>query len=187
LTEVRAFVAVDLASAVKIQIGQIMGQLKPLGSMIRWVRPEGMHLTLKFLGEIAEDRLTTVYRAVEQSVAGISPFSFVLAGLGGFPNLRRPRVIWLGVPRGGESLKRLQEQVENQLAQCGFPAEKRGYSPHLTIGRVKSLHGIQPLLDRLSSISFESEEIPVSAVKVMRSQLRPTGAEYSALKVVDLK
>jgi 2'-5' RNA ligase len=131
--------------------------------------------------------LDAVYHAVEQSVAGISPFSFVLAGLGGFPNLHRPRVIWVGVPRGGESLQKLQEQVENHLAACGFPREKRSFSPHLTIGRVKSQGGIQPLLDRLSSISFESEEIPVSAVKVMRSQLKPTGAEYSALKVVDLE
>ena len=187
MIEVRVFVAVDLPAAVKTQIGQIMGQLKPLGRMIRWVRPQGMHLTLKFLGEIAEERLDSVYQAVQRGVVGISPFSFLLAGLGGFPNLRRPRVIWVGVPRGGESLKKLQEQVEDRLAECGFPKEKRSFSPHLTIGRVKSQVGIQPLLDRLSSISFESEEIAVSAVKVMRSQLRPTGAEYSALKVVNLE
>ena len=186
MAEVRTFVGVDLPPAVKTQIRQIMGQLKPLGRMIRWVRPEGMHLTLKFLGEIAEERLAMVYQAVEKGVVGISPFSFALAGLGGFPNLHRPRVIWLGVSQGGESLKKLQDQVENQLAGCGFPKEKRSFSPHLTIGRVKSLQGIQPLLDRISTISYQSEEITVSAVKVMRSQLKPTGAEYSALKVVGL-
>lgn len=187
MAKVRTFVAVDLPQAVKAQIGQIIGQLKPVGHMIRWVRPEGMHLTLKFLGEIAEERLATVYQAVEKGAEGVSPFSFVLAGMGGFPDLRRPRVIWVGVPRGQEPLKKLQEQVELHLAECGFPRENRGFSPHLTIGRVKSLRGIQPLLERLPSISYQSDEIPVTAVKIMRSQLKPTGAEYSELKVVNLE
>ena len=186
MAEVRTFVAVDLSPAVKAQLGRIIGQLRPLGSMIRWVRPEGLHLTLKFLGEISQERLTMVYQAVERGVEGISPFSFILAQMGGFPNLRRPRVIWVGVSRGREPLKKLQEQVEAQLAECGFPKEKRSFSPHLTIGRVKSLRGIQPLLERLPSISLESDETSVTAVKVMRSRLKPTGAEYSALKVVAL-
>lgn len=186
MPEIRTFVAVDIPPAVKAQIGQIIDQLRPLGSMIRWVRSEGLHLTLKFLGEISQERLATVYQAAERGVMGISPFSFVLAKLGGFPSLQKPRVIWIGVPEGEEPLKKLQEQIEVQLVECGFPKEKRDFSPHLTIGRVKSLRGIQPLLERLPSTSFESGEIPVTAVKVMRSQLRPTGAEYSALKVIGL-
>jgi len=186
MTEVRTFVAVDFPPAVKTQINQIIHRLKPLGSMIRWVRPEGLHLTLKFLGEIPQEQLAAVYQAVERGVVGIAPFAFVLTELGAFPNLRRPRVLWLGVLRGQESLKKLQEQVEAQLAECGFPKEKRQFSPHLTLGRVKSLHGIQPLLERISSLSFQSDEIPVTAVKVMRSQLKPSGAEYSELKVIDL-
>jgi 2'-5' RNA ligase len=90
------------------------------------------------------------------------------------------------VPKGKELLRKLQGQIETQLSQCGFPKEKRNFSPHLTIGRVKSLRGIQPLLERLPSIVFESGEIPATAVKVMRSELKPTGAQYSALKVIDL-
>jgi 2'-5' RNA ligase len=186
MTEVRTFVAVGFPPAVKAQINQIIQRLRPLGSMVRWVRSEGLHLTLKFLGEIPQEQLATVYQAVERGVAGIAPFAFVLAELGAFPNLRRPRVLWLGVLRGHEPLKKLQEQVEAQLAECGFPKENRQFSPHLTIGRVKSLRGIQPLLERISSVSFHSEEIPVTAVKVMRSQLKPSGAEYSELKVIDL-
>jgi 2'-5' RNA ligase len=154
--------------------------------MIRWVRPESLHLTLKFLGEIPQERLADINQAVERGAAGISPFTFVLAELGGFPNLRRPRVLWLGVLRGQELLKKLQGQVEDRLAECGFPKEKRQFSPHLTIGRVKSLRGIQPLLERLPSISFQSEEISVASVKVMRSQLKSSGAEYSELKVISL-
>ena len=154
--------------------------------MIRWVRATGLHLTLKFLGEIPEERLGDIYEAVERAVDGASPFSLVLAGLGGFPDLRKPRVIWLGVLRGGEFLEKLHQRVDAQLALCGFSREKRKFSPHLTIGRVRSLRGIKPLLDRLPGIAFESDEIPVTAVKVIRSQLKPTGAEYSDLKVIGL-
>jgi 2'-5' RNA ligase len=110
-----------------------------------------------------------------------------MAELGGFPNLRRPRVIWVGIRNGVESLTRLHQGIEPQLGQYGFPRDKRRFSPHLTIGRVKSPRGLQPILDRLSTVSYQSEEIPVTAVKVMRSQLKRTGAEYSALKVIDLK
>jgi len=187
MAEVRTFVAVDISPAVKAQLGQIIEQLRPLGSMIRWARPGSLHLTLKFLGEISQEQLVMVYQAVEKGVVGISTFSFELAEIGGFPNLRRPRVIWIGVPKGKELLRKLQEQIEAQLAGYGFPKEKRGFSPHLTIGRVKSLRGIQPLLERLASIVFKSGEIPVTAVKVMRSELKPTGAEYSALKVIELR
>ena len=184
---VRTFIAVDLPREAKTQIADIIGELRPLGSAVRWVRPEGLHLTLKFLGEIPEEQLTTVYSAVEQGVAGIASFSFDMAELGGFPNLSRHRVIWVGVRSGTESLKRLHQWIEPQLAQCGFPRDKRSFSPHLTIGRVKTPRGLQPILDRLSTVTYRSWEIPVSAVKVMRSQLKPTGAEYSALKVIDLE
>jgi 2'-5' RNA ligase len=187
MAQVRTFIAVDLPPAVKMQIGQIIDRLRPLSSAVRWVRSQGLHLTLKFLGEIPQEQLEDIFAAVQRGVVGISPFSFVLAKLGGFPNLRRPRVIWLGVPVGQEPLQELQEQVEFQLAECGFPRERRKFSPHLTIGRVRSPRGIQPLLKRLPSVSFESDEIYVDTVKVMRSQLLPTGAEYSALKVVALK
>jgi 2'-5' RNA ligase len=184
---VRTFIAVDLPREVKAQLANIIGDLRPLGSAVRWVRSEGLHLTLKFLGEIPEEQLATVFSAVERGVADTAPFSFDMAELGGFPNLRRPRVIWVGVRNGVEPLKKLSQGIELQLAQCGFPRNKRRFSPHLTIGRVKTPRGLQPILDRLSRVSYQSKEIPVTAIKVMRSQLKPTGAEYSALKVIDLE
>jgi 2'-5' RNA ligase len=187
MAQVRTFIAVDLPREVKAQIADIIAELRPLGSAVRWVRPEGLHLTLKFLGEIPEEQLAVVYSAVARGVKGIAPFSFDMAELGGFPNLHNPRVIWVGVRNGVEPLHHLYQGVELQLAQCGFPGDKRKFSPHLTIGRVKTPHGLEPILTGLSSLSYESTEIPVAAVKVMRSQLKPTGAEYSALKVVDLE
>jgi 2'-5' RNA ligase len=187
MPDVRTFIAVDLPSKVKEQIGEIVGRLRPLGAAVGWVRPEGLHLTLKFLGEIPQEQLARISPAIQAGVATIAPFSFVLAQLGGFPNLQRPRVLWIGVPEGHEGLKRLQGSIEEQLLRLGFPGEDRAFSPHLTIGRVKSPQGLGPLLAKLPSISFRSDPIPVSEVKLMRSQLRPTGAEYSALEVFALK
>jgi len=187
MPDVRTFIAVDLPSKVKAQISEIIGQLRPLGATVGWVRPEGLHLTLKFLGEIPQEQLATVSSAVQAGATTIAPFSFVLAELGGFPDLQRPRVLWIGVPEGHQSLKQLQESIEEQLVGQGFPREQRDFSPHLTIGRVKSPHGLQPLLAKLPGVSFRSDPIPVSAVKLMRSQLKPTGAEYSTLEVFPLK
>lgn len=184
---VRTFIAVDLPAEVKTQIGGIIAGLKPLSSSIRWVRPEGLHMTLKFLGEIPQERLPDIFAATEKAALSRTPFSFALAGTGGFPNLRRPRVLWVGVQDGAEHLIGLQEAVEGALVPCGFPPEGRAFSPHLTIGRVRSPQGIQPVLDRFPSISYQSEKITVSSVKVMRSQLQPTGAVYSTLKAFPLE
>jgi 2'-5' RNA ligase len=184
---VRTFIAVDLPREVKQQIGDIGAGLRPLSRSVRWVRPESLHLTLKFLGEISQERLPGIFTALSENLPGRASFDLVLADLGGFPNLRRPRVLWVGVEQGEEQLKGLQEMVEEAMVQCGFDRERRAFSPHLTIGRVKSAQGLEAVLDRLPSISYRSDRIAVSAVKVMRSQLKPTGAEYSALQVFPLE
>jgi len=184
---IRTFIAVDLPGQVKDRIEEIIWPLKPLSRSIRWVRPEGLHLTLKFLGEIPEEQLPAIVTALEEALSGRPSFDFRLSGLGGFPNLRRPRVLWIGVPEGGEPLRTLAGTVEKALFPCGFAPEKRPFSPHLTIGRVRSPRGVEPVLERLPAIDYTSGPITAGAVKVMKSQLKPTGAEYSALKIIDLK
>lgn len=183
---IRTFIAVDLSQEFKDRIGEIVSPLRPLSRSIRWVRPAGLHLTLKFLGEIPEERLPAVVTALEEALCERPSFDFRLSGMGGFPNLRRPRVLWIGVPEGHEPLRELAGIVEKALIPCGFPPEKRPFSPHLTIGRVRSPRGLEAVLDRLPHIDFHSGPITAGAVKVMKSQLKPTGAEYSALKVIDL-
>ncbi len=184
---IRTFIAVDLPAEIKTQIGQIVSPLRPLCRSIRWVRSEGLHLTLKFLGEIEQDQLPEIFTALETALSGRPSFGFRLSGLGGFPNLRRPRVLWIGVPQGHEPLRELAGVVEKALIPCGFAPEKRPFSAHLTIGRVRSPQGIQAVLERLPDIEYDSGPIPAGAVKVMKSLLKPTGAEYSALKIIDLE
>ena len=186
MANVRIFIAVDLSAEVKAQIAGLIAGLSPLSPAVRWVRPEGLHLTLKFLGEIPEARLPEIFASLEKALAGRPSFRFRLAGTGGFPSLRRPRVLWIGLREGREPLQELSGLVEKALVPCGFPPEKRPFSPHLTIGRVKSPHGIQAVLERLPGNDFTSAPIAAEAVKVMKSRLKPTGAEYSALKIIDL-
>jgi len=183
---IRTFIAVDLPGEIKAHIAEFVAPLRPLSRSIRWVRSEGLHLTLKFLGELPRERVEEVISALETALSGWPAFGFQLSGLGGFPDLRRPRVLWIGVGEGHQPLQELAGAVERALILCGFPPEKRPFSPHLTIGRVRSPHGLQAVLDRLPAIEYASGPITAGAVKVMRSQLKPTGAEYSALKIIDL-
>jgi 2'-5' RNA ligase len=187
MPDVRTFIAVDLPTGVKLQIGDIISPLRPLCRSIRWVRADGLHLTLKFLGQIPEERLPEIFTSLETALSEQPSFHFQLAGMGGFPNLRRPRVLWIGLQAGGEQLQGLSRRVEDALIPRGFPPEKRPFSPHLTIGRVRSPRGIQVVLEKLPRIEYASEPIAADAVKVMKSQLKPTGAEYSTLKVIDLR
>jgi len=187
MPRIRTFIAVDLPGQVKDRIEEIVLPLRPLSRSIRWVRPEGLHLTLKFLGEIPEEQLPAIFTALETALCGRSSFHFRLSGLGGFPNLRRPRVLWIGIREGGEPLRELAGAVEKALVPCGFPPEKRPFSPHLTIGRVRSPRDLQAVLERLPDIEYASGPITAGTVKVMKSQLKPTGAEYSAQKIIDLK
>jgi 2'-5' RNA ligase len=183
---IRTFIAVDLPEEVKDRIEETVAPLRPLSRSIRWVRPEGLHLTLKFLGEIPGEQLDDIFAALETALSGRPPVRFRLSGLGGFPNLRRPRVLWIGVSEGGEPLGELAGIVEKALIPCGFPPEKRPFSAHLTLGRVRSPRGLQAVLDRLPAVEYDSGPITAGAVKVMKSRLKPTGAEYSALKIIEL-
>jgi 2'-5' RNA ligase len=186
MSTIRTFIAVDLPGEIKAHIEELVAPLRPLSRSIRWVRTEGLHLTLKFLGELPGERAGEVISALEEALSGWPAFGFRLSGLGGFPNLRRPRVLWIGVGEGRQPLQELAGAVERALIPCGFPPEKRPFSPHLTIGRVKSSRDLQAVLDRLPNIEYASGPITAGAVKVMKSQLKPTGAEYSALKIIDL-
>jgi 2'-5' RNA ligase len=187
MPNIRTFIAVDLPAEVKSQIGDTLAPLKPLSRSIRWVRDRGLHLTLKFLGQVPEERLPEIFASVEKALAGHSPFHFRLSGMGGFPNLRRPRVLWIGVPDGHKELLGLAKSVEQALIPCGFPPERRPFFPHLTVGRIKSPQSTRAVLERLPEIDYASVPIAADAVKVMKSDLKPTGAEYSALKIIELR
>lgn len=179
--DLRCFIAIELPQDIKEGIAGKTKRLRAAEADVRWVSPENLHLTLKFLGNTPEDLLEDV-REKLSAVAGRHPaFSFGLSGAGAFPDTGRPRVVWIGVRDSGE-LAGLQGDVDAAMAELGFEAEQRAYSPHLTLGRVKSPRGRIALKEELSRIEdIDFGMVEVREVALMRSQLRPTGASYSRL------
>jgi len=184
----RLFVACELPPAVRDALGRLQDELKARGAgRLRWVSPEGIHLTLKFLGEVPAARR----EAVEAALAGavVSPFALDvrLGSLGGFGGRQRLRVIWVGLEGDVEGLAELAALIEEALGPLGFPREGRPFAPHLTLARVPDDAGIQER-SRLADLleAFPSPSLPsmtLTAVNLMQSFLQPTGARYQCLAV----
>jgi 2'-5' RNA ligase len=183
----RLFVAVNLPEAVRIAAWNSAAPLRDAGFPVKWVGPDALHLTLKFLGEVGSERQAEIQDAVSAATSGARRFVLPLSGFGVFPNPRRAHVIWLGCESVGE-LELLQHRVEQQMAEIGFPLEGRPFHPHLTLGRVRrdarpaSLSGLDDLLQRLQ---FHSQSV-VESVELMLSELSRAGARYTRLHCAKL-
>lgn len=182
MNEIRAFIAIDLP-------GNVVDQLAELGRAlganldshaVRWVRPEAIHLTLRFLGNVQIDKLDDISRGIDQVASQTSPFSLTLDKLGCFPNPRRPRVIWIGLAGDIEQLETLQNSVEVMLSPMGWELEKRGFHPHLTLGRVKDSRKVIEARLPWGEVLARGR-IPVEEMHLIQSQLNPGGAVYTRL------
>ncbi|HVP36891.1 MAG TPA: RNA 2',3'-cyclic phosphodiesterase [Terriglobales bacterium] len=182
----RTFIAVELTEEFKKKIEEVQSPLKRLGADVSWVKPGNVHATLKFLGEVPEDKIEKVFEGTEKSIQGIKGFKLNLKDLDCFPNIRRPRVVWIGVEKGKEELALMARKIEQEMENIGYPKENRKFSPHLTIGRVKSPRNIEKLAEQIKIMNFQTEEIEIKEVVVMRSQLNPAGAIYTPLKKIPL-
>ena len=178
----RCFIAVSFPEELKKGIFTIQGKFKTSGADVSWTRPEGMHLTLKFLDEVEEKRVPKIEAAINRAVSGIKPFSLNVSGMGTFPDMRRPRVVWIGFKEDGDNLVRLQKGVEDELRKIGFPSENRRLTPDITLGRVRSNKNIEKLLNLIEEEKIvELGSFEVSDVHLMMSELKPTGAVYTEL------
>ncbi len=134
----RCFIAISLLDFIQKKLGEIQSSLKKYNADIGWTRPEGIHLTLKFLGEISEDKIAPLKTIMEQVSFIQKPFEIEIGGTGIFPDARRPRVFWVGITQGVEQVTELATQLNTQISELGFPKEERKFNPHLTLGRVRS-------------------------------------------------
>jgi 2'-5' RNA ligase len=189
--QIRSFVAIELPEEAKKGLARLRKQLeRGEHKFVKWVDPGGIHLTLKFLGNIPSKRVTEITEAMGKAVQGISPFRLEISGLGAFPSLKQARVLWVGI--GGElgQLSTLQQNIDSVLAALGFAREERPFVPHLTLARVRegaSLPERRSFGELVGSTAFEDKyPIEVEAVRLMRSQLTPAGALYTCLSVVGL-
>lgn len=184
---IRCFVAIPLDAALKKEIATSVADLKKASSDVRWVQAESLHATLKFLGDTNEDLLQPLYEKLLPVSASHRPFTLGIRGVGLFPKRGKPRVIWIDI-QSYQELAKLQEDVEDALVTIGFDKEERFFSPHLTIGRVKGPRNINTLLQELEALKDKDfGTIEVRSFSLMKSELKPTGAEYTILKEFDLK
>jgi len=183
----RTFVAIELDSALKAALRHaqegLSGQIA--ARSVRWVHVEGIHLTLKFLGDTPVEKVERVKAALVQAAEEVGPFRLAAKGLGCFPNMRQPRVVWVGVEEPLGALSRLQKAVEAHVGPLGFPAEQRAFSPHLTLGRVQQYasHSEARMIgDAVAGSAVETlGEMQATAVSYIKSDLGPGGAVYARL------
>jgi len=183
---VRLFVAINLPRDLRDAILAAAAPLRARPLPVRWVDPDGLHLTLKFLGEVADERLPEIVTALERACVGARPFPLEVGGFGAFPNPSRPRVVWVGCETA-PPLELLQHGVERAFADIGFPVEGRPFRPHLTLGRAKAdARGeVRGLEDRLEALAF-ADTFTVTSVDLMESTLTPRGARYTVRHAVAL-
>ena len=183
----RTFVAVEIPDALRTEMIAYQKRLQSFDARVRWVKPHQMHITLKFLGEIDQTQADLLDELFQSVAHEAEPFEVDVQGLGAFPNLRRPSILWSGITAGADALIGLAHSVDAAAGELGFKKEKRDFNPHLTLGRVKSLKGLPPLLERIKkdeSKSFGS--FRASEFVFMQSELKPTGAVYTRLNTYKL-
>jgi 2'-5' RNA ligase len=195
---IRTFVAVELPEDVEQALTSVQEELRAhmgrAGNAIRWVRPEGIHLTLQFLGDVSEASIPNIVNALQAASIGSRRISLELGGLGVFPNLRRPRVLWAGLHGTTQDMKdldMLHRAVSEGLTPLGFKPDKR-FDPHLTLGRVRDtvrpgeLAAISDVVSSQSNLMVSRLPFQIDAISLMKSDLQPGGSIYTRLVCLEL-
>lgn len=190
MDKIRAFIAIDLPPHVLGEIKTVTDDLKGKTKGLKWVRQEGIHLTLKFLGDITPDQADLIGKSLDEATAEFGSLELALDRPGAFPSVKRPRVIWVGLDGELEKLKRLQKSVEEACFSSGFDKDERPYSPHLTVARIKrsnrrwKVEAITDIIEKLGAI--QASPFRVDALHLIQSELKPDGAVYTKLKTCSL-
>jgi 2'-5' RNA ligase len=181
LRRVRTFIAVELSPGVKHRVGELIKKLKPTGADVKWVAPQQMHLTLKFLGEVPRDDIIPLCRITQEVAAQVQPFDLGFRGTGAFPHTDHPRSLWIGVEEGLDEIRSLQKALEQAIYEkLGFAKERRQFTPHLTIGRV---HKATPEMNDVmeANSEFEGDFSEVDELVIFASYKEPGGQRYEAM------
>ena len=186
--KIRAFIAFELPADVLSALKEIQQHLDNYRFRVKWLRPENIHLTLKFLGETESDRINVITDSIFEAASGYDPLVLAAKGLGVFPGIKRPRVIWSGLVGQIELLRDLQQKLDDRLAEAGFSREKRPFRGHLTLGRFKGRVSLGEISQALQEFNhFETTAFSASHLVLFQSELRPEGAVYTKLKSVAVR
>ena len=188
MKSLRTFIAVEISAAVRTKAEELIELLRASRADVKWVEPHNLHLTLQFLGDVPENLIAEVCKAVERGAGEVEPFELEICGAGAFPNLGKPRTIWLGAKEGAERMADLHDNIALTLADLGFQDEDRRYQTHLTIGRVKTMQNVAllgPLLKQ--HVDFPAGKFHVDQATVFSSRLERGGPIYEKLWTANLK
>ncbi len=187
--QLRTFVAVDISAALRSAARRVVAKLAATGAQYNWVTEPNFHLTLNFFGDVNEQEIPELCRAVQSRVESHEPFFVTISGIGAFPDTSRPRVIWLGVTDGWDELTEINADIADLMAEWGFPKDRNDYRPHLTLGRVRrGGRWNERLLDELSKMhSHDLGGCQVSEVVVYSSHLDRMGPTYTAMSRIRLQ
>jgi 2'-5' RNA ligase len=182
---IRAFIAIDTPESAKQIIKSIQDKLKHIDdAKVTWVRPQGIHLTLKFLGDIKNSQIPEISDCLRKCASAVSPFELTSTTCGAFPGFRNPRVLWVGLD-GGRPLIQLQFDIRKSLEQLGFDPDNKDYHPHLTVGRVKYIQTDSHLPKEFKETTFPQIVWQAPDVRLMSSILKPSRAEYEVIERYD--
>ena len=178
----RCFIAIDIPDRIRQEIGALIEGLKKYDADVKWIPAANLHLTLKFLGSTPESLLPVLNDSLSGIVVSYKPFYIKIGDTGVFPNRKYPRICWIGMEEDAGILKTLRADIENAMTRLGFKPEERDFKPHLTIGRVRSRQGMINIVNELDQYKGPTfGGFTVENVRIMKSELKPKGAEYTCL------
>ena len=179
----RSFLAFALPEEVLQEIGRVQNRLRRrISGDVRWVRPEAIHLTLKFFGDVPVGDLPHISAVMEKMAAAVAPFDLTVGGVGVFPDPQRPRIVWLGMGGDAERLVSFQKGMEREFEEIGFPQEERPFRPHLTLARIRSKKGLTGLDGVLEKgETYAAGRFIATGLSLFKSDLTPQGAIYTRL------
>ena len=187
----RAFIAIELPEDIRKALAQLQNRLKSCGADVKWVEPNNIHLTLKFLGEIDDAQLNRITSILQNVSANTNSFPAFISSFGAFPKINSPRVIWIGINKGNSEVSAIAKYLENEIKNVGIPAEDKPFSSHITIARTRSIFNLEKLVKELkfleSNFSLQVREFDVTKITLFKSSLTPKGPVYEILKEATLK
>jgi len=186
----RTFIAIELPKVILDSLALLEDRLKNTGADVKWVEPRNIHLTLKFLGEVDQQKLEKINEALKSISGDKKTFHMRVSSIGAFPKISSPRIIWVGIDKGDNETKEITEGLEEKLAKLDIPKEDRPFSSHITIGRVKSTLNRDKLIQELTAaegiLKMGNLEFNVERITLFQSTLTPNGPVYNPLKTADL-
>lgn len=183
---VRSFISIELPDGIKSSITELIANIRKTGIDVAWIPAEKIHLTLKFLGNTDDSLIPKIKERISKKLLHYNAFYINIIGIGCFPSEKRPRVLWVGVERS-DILQSIQMEIDSEVAGLGFEREDRPFSPHLTIGRVRSQKGSAEMLRRFEEFrTADFGAVEVKSIHIMKSELKPAGAEHTSIAEIPI-